>query len=141
MCSREQWMAYMHIWMAHAISKSATVPPGVCVNMGQHLSMVQQVTSVCGTCNYHLYRMSSIRQFVTTDATRSAVQALITSRLDYCHALLVGMPAQQKRIRNKAAIKLVSRTRSSYITPVLKHLHWPVDSRITYKIAVTQMSA
>ena len=65
----------------------SAISPAKCVqnlgfNMDQHLSMVQQVTSVCGTCNYHLYRISSIRQFLTTDATRSAVQALITSRLD-----------------------------------------------------------
>ena len=125
----------------------SAISPAKCVqnlviNMDQHLSMVQQVTSVCGTCNYHLYRMSLIRQFLTTDATRSAIQALITSHLDYCNALLAGMPAAQlaqlQHIQNKAA-RLVSRTlRSSHITPVLKHLHWlPVDSRITYKIAVT----
>ena len=103
--------------------------------------MVQQVTSVCGTCNYHIYRLSSIRQFLTTDATRSAVQALITSHLIYCNSLLVGMPAAQvaqlQRIPNKAA-RLVSRTqRSSHITSVLKHPYWlSVDSRITYKIAM-----
>ena len=76
----------------------SAISPAKCVrnlgvNMDQHLSMVQQVTTVCGTCNYHLYRLASVRQFLTTDATRSAVQALITSRLDYCNALLAGMPA------------------------------------------------
>ena len=124
----------------HLTEQRSTDEKGV--NIDQHLSMVQQVTSVCGTCNYHLYRLSSIHQFLTTDATRSAV---ITSRLDYCNALLAGMPvaqiAQLQRIQNNAA-RLVSRTPWSshiaMITPVLKHLHWlPVDSRITYKIAVT----
>ena len=110
--------------------------------MNQHLSMVQQVTSVCGTFNYYLYRPSSIRRFLTTDATRNAIQTLITSRLDYCNSLLAGMPAAQvaqlQSIPNKAA-RLVSRTpHSSHITPVLNHLHWlPMDSLITYKIAVT----
>ena len=104
--------------------------------------MVQQVTSVCGTRNYHIYRLSSIRQFLTTDSTRSAIQALITSHLVYCNSLLVGMPAAQEaqlqRIPNKAA-RLVSRTpHSSHITTsVLKHPCWlSVDSRITYKIAM-----
>ena len=45
-----------------------------------------------GTCNIEIGD-SPIRQFLTTDATKSAVQALITSRLDYCNALLAGMPA------------------------------------------------
>ena len=107
--------------------------------MDQHLHMDKQVTAICKSCNYQLRRLSSIRRYLTTNATKNAVQALITSRLDYCNSLLVGLPAYQlerlKRIQNKAA-RLITRTRQrDHITPVLKQLHWlPVRSRIRYKV-------
>ena len=61
------------------------------VQMDQHMTMVQQVTAVCASCNYHLYRISSIRQYLTTEATKSAVHALIMSRMDYCNSLLTNI--------------------------------------------------
>ena len=65
------------------------------VHMDQHLTMTHHVTAVCAACNYHLYRLSSIRHYLTTEATKSAVNALVTSRLDYCNSLLANFPASQ----------------------------------------------
>ena len=124
----------------------STISPVECVrNLGaqidQHLTMDKQVTAVCKACNFHLYRLSSIRRYITTDAARSVVQALITSRLDYCNSLLANLTNTQmkrlKSIQHKAA-RLVTRTPlREHITPVLKHLHWlPVECRITYKLMV-----
>ena len=46
------------------------------VHMDQHLSMTDHVTAVCAACNYRLYRLSSIRHCLTTEAAKSAVNAL-----------------------------------------------------------------
>ena len=46
------------------------------VHMDQHLTMTDHVTAVCAACNYHLYRLSSIRHYLTTEAAKSAVNAL-----------------------------------------------------------------
>ena len=106
----------------------STISPVECVrNLGvqidQHLTMDKQVTAVCKACNFHLYRLSSIRRYITTDAARSVVQALITSRLDYCNSLLANLTNTQmkrlKSIQHKAA-RLVT----------------PVECRITYKLMV-----
>ena len=124
----------------------STISPVECVrNLGvqidQHLTMDKQVTSVFKACNFHLYRLSSIRRYIKTDATRSVVQALITSRLDYCNSLLTNLTYTQmkrlKSIQHKDA-RLVTRTPlREHITPVLKQLHWlPVECRITYKLMV-----
>ena len=124
----------------------STISPVECVrNLGvqidQHLTMDKQVTAVCKACNFHLYRLFSIRRYITTDAARSVVQALITSRLDYCNSLLANLTNTQmkrlKSIQHKAA-RLVTRTPlREHITPVLKQLHWlPVECRITYKLMV-----
>ena len=61
----------------------STISPVECVrNLGvqidQHLTMDKQVTTVCRACNFHFYRLSYIRRYITTDAARSVVQDLIT---------------------------------------------------------------
>ena len=98
------------------------------VHMDQHLSMTDHVTAVCAACNYHLYSLSSIRHYLTTEAAKSAVNALVTSRLDYyCNSLLHNIPLSQtarlQRVQNNAA-RLITRTsKHDHITPVLKELH------------------
>ena len=106
--------------------------------MDRHLSMVDQISATCAACNYHIHRRSSIRRYLTEKATKNAVQALITSRLDYCNSLLIGIPSEQlnrlQRIQNKAARLVTLTKRRESITPVLQNLHWlPVESRIHYK--------
>ena len=111
------------------------------VHMDQHLTMTDHVTAVCAACKYHLYRLSSIRHYLTTEAAKSAVNALVTSRLDYCNSLLHNIPLSQtarlQRVQNNAA-RLITRTsKHDHITPVLKELHWlPVESRIAFKMLV-----
>ena len=94
----------------------------LCAIMDQQLSMIDQVTAVRVSCNYHLRRLSSIRRYLTPEATRCAIQALITSQLDFCNSLLLRLTLAQieclQWIRNKAA-RLVTRTRQrDHITRV-----------------------
>ena len=109
--------------------------------MDQHLSVTGHVTAVCAACNYHLYRLSSIRPYLTTEAAISAINALITYRLDYCNSLLHNIPlSQTARLQHfqNNAVRLITRTsKHDPITPVLKELHWlPVESRIAFKMVV-----
>ena len=107
--------------------------------MDQLLTMAPQVTAVSAACNYHLRRLSSLRCYLTTEAARTAVQALITSRLDYCNSLFINISAvhleRLQRLQNKAA-RLVSRVSSrEHVTPILQQLHWlPIHCRAPYKI-------
>ena len=99
--------------------------------------MERHVNSVCKFCFGQYGKL--VRQFLTTDAAKSLVNSLVTSRLDNCNALLYGVP---KTILNKlpniqnTAARVVTRTSSfSHITPILKELHWlPLQYRVQYKI-------
>ena len=67
------------------------------------------------------------------------VNALVTSRLDYCNSLLYGTVdkkfARLQRLQNTAARLIMRVPKYSYITPVLKELHWlPVRERVCFKI-------
>ena len=111
------------------------------VHIDQHLSMTDHVTAVYAACNYHLHRLSSIQHYLTTQAAKSVVNALFTSRLDYWNSLLHNIPLSQtarlQRVQNNAAMPITRTSKLGNITPVLKELHWlPVESRIAYKMLV-----
>lgn len=111
----------------------SNIKPSSCVrNLGvwldSKMDMQQHVNSVCKSCFGQIRQIAHIRQYLTMDATKSLVNTLVTSRLDYCNALLSGVP---KTILNKlqdvqnTAARVVTRTsRYCHISPILKELHW-----------------
>ena len=54
--------------------------------------MHQQVTNTCTAAYIELPQISSICQYLTVDATKTLISAFVHSRLDYCNALLSGVP-------------------------------------------------
>ena len=71
------------------------------------LSMKKHVIKICQTSYFELKRISSIRRFLTEDATKTLVTSYILSRLDYCNCLLMGTPNSViqplQKIQNVAA--------------------------------------
>jgi len=66
----------------------------------------------------------------------------VSSRLDYCNAILHGLPEKLTRrlqsVQNAAARMITSARRRDHITPILRQLHWlPVRQRVDFKIAVS----
>ncbi|KAK2175316.1 hypothetical protein NP493_722g01000 [Ridgeia piscesae] len=101
--------------------------------MDQHLTITDHVTAVCAAYNYHLYRLSSTQHYLTTEAAKSAVNALVTSHLDYCNSLLHNIPLSQtarlQRVQNNAARLITRSSKHDHITPVLKELHYGCQLR------------
>ncbi len=69
------------------------------------------------------------------------VHAFMTTRFDYCNALLGGCSARlinRLQMVQNAAARVLTRTRKYYhISPVLSTLHWlPIKHRIDFKISV-----
>ena len=85
------------------------------------LTMESQVASVAKTCYYQIRNIGQIRSCITSDACKILVHALVTSRLDYCNALLYGLPQTMlkrlQRVQNCAA-RLICR-RKKHTTSLL----------------------
>ncbi len=48
---------------------------------------------------FALYNIRKIRPFLSEHATQLLLQALVLFRLDYCNALLAGLPASSKHLQ------------------------------------------
>ena len=111
---------------------------GVCLD--ETLSFDQHISSVCRTTFYHLKRLRSIRSYLSVKALTQLVISFILSRLDYCNAVLAGLPLcsikRLQRVQNSAARVVLRKSKRDSVTPLLKQLHWlPVDARVEYKVA------
>ena len=81
------------------LSGSTFYPAGQVRNLGvvqdSCLVMEKQISAVTKSCYYQLRLIGRIRCYITADACKSLVQALVISRLDYANSLLHGIPQSQ----------------------------------------------
>ena len=87
---------------------------------------------------------SRIRRHLTTDSAKKLVNSLVTSRLDYCNSLLVGIAGgllDRLQCAQDWAARVVLQLPRSVDAP-LRELHWlPVSRRIDFKLNVTVFKA
>ena len=132
-----------HPNVAVTVGEQPVLPATPIHNLGvvydQPLSMIQHVNSVRRVGYMHIRIIGRIRRYLTEDATKTIVHALVTSRLDYCNAVLYCLPAsvtnEMQRLQNTCARMITKTRRRDHITPMLIKLHWlPVRRRIEYNI-------
>ncbi len=105
-----------------------------------NLYFKSHVSSVCKTAFFNLKNISKLRTMLLMSNAEMLIHAFITSRLDYCNALLGGCSA---RLINKLQTRVFTRTRKyDHISPVLSTLHWlPIKHRIGFKILLITYKA
>ncbi len=88
-----------------------------------------------------LWFLSPLIDFCLFDSAQLLVQALVISRLDYCNALLAGLPSNTikplQMIQNAAARLVFNEPKRAHVTPLFVSLHWlPVAARIQFKTLI-----
>ncbi len=103
------------------------------------LSFTDHIATTARSCRFALYNIRKIRPFLSEQAAQLLVQALVLSRLDYCNALLAGLPActikPLQLIQNAAARVVFNEPKKAHVTPLFIRLHWlPIAACIKFKV-------
>jgi len=110
------------------------------------LTMRHHVDNVVRSCFLQLRQLRSVRRSLTDEALHTLVQAFITSRVDYCNALLHGVAGgvirRLQSVLHAAARLITGIRRYERITPTPRDtLHWlPITELITFKTATFDCS-
>ncbi|KAI7794279.1 reverse transcriptase [Triplophysa rosa] len=124
------------------LGSSTITPSRTARNLGvvidDQLNFTDHVASTTRSCRFILYNIRKIRPFLFEHAMQVLVQALVLSRLDYCNALLAGLPACTTKplqmIQNAAARVVFNEPKRAHVTPLFIKLHWlPIVTRIKFK--------
>jgi len=116
------------------------------VIIDSQLSLDAHFAAVCRSGYYQLRQLRPVTGSLSADAAKTLVRAFISSRLDYCNALLHGISDRLMRrlqsVQNATARLITGTPRRDHISPILRQLHWlPVRHRVTFKIAVLVFQA
>ena len=99
------------------------------------------MSQTISVCSFYLRNINHISRFLPRQTKERLVNAIITSRLDYCNALLYGTfavnIAHLQRIHNTAARLILRSPRSDSATLLLRELHrQPIVCRVDFKLLV-----
>ena len=106
-----------------------------------HLSMKTAINKTCQSGLYNLHNIERIKRFLSFEDSKSIVQAIVMSRIDYGNSLLYGVAATNlsklQRVQNAAVRLQCSLPRHEHVTSSFIRLHWlPIKFRINFKIAM-----
>ena len=71
------------------------------------VDMEDHIMKICKTCHFHLTIISKIRSYLDRESTEAIILAFVTTNLDYCNAILYGIPKvllnRLQLVQNRAA--------------------------------------
>uniref|UniRef100_A0A3B3TA27 Reverse transcriptase domain-containing protein n=1 Tax=Paramormyrops kingsleyae TaxID=1676925 RepID=A0A3B3TA27_9TELE len=123
-----------------SISGLPTQPNTVVRNLGllvdSDLCFDAHIKSITRTAFYHLRNIAKLRKMLSLCDAEKLIHAFVTSRLDYCNALLSGCPFgslhKLQLVQNAAARVLTNTKKFDHITPVLSSIQLSLGLTIKY---------
>ena len=127
------------------IGDNIIVPADFIRNLGACFDSKLKGTSHVNRLSSTIYRcikgITRIRHFLDVNTTKTLIQSLVLSKLDYCNSILLGAPKYNldklQCLQNVTCRIVLKLHKYEHITDHLMSLHWlRVNKRITYKSAV-----
>ena len=109
------------------------------IRLDRNLNITAQTSHIMSSCAYQLKLVNSIRASLDVQVAERVVNAIFTSKLDYCKFSVTGLTVQDftrlQRLQNTAARCVLMSPRDSSDKDMLRELHWlPVRKRVHYKL-------
>jgi len=109
------------------------------VTFDDQLTFTDNITKTARSFRFAMHNIRKIRPFLTEHETQLLIQALFISRLDYCNALLAGLPSCATKtlqmIQNAAAHVVFIEPKRAHVTPLFISLHWlPLAARVKFNV-------
>ena len=109
------------------------------VTLDSAMKMTPHINKVVSSAWLQIRRISKIRSQISNKVAQTLVNALVTSKFDYCNSLLSKLPANAtsklQRAQNAAAKLITKSKKFEHVTPLLKELHWlPIKYRSFFKV-------
>uniref|UniRef100_A0A803TII9 Reverse transcriptase domain-containing protein n=1 Tax=Anolis carolinensis TaxID=28377 RepID=A0A803TII9_ANOCA len=116
------------------------------VLLDSSLTLEAQTSAVSGRAFAQLRLVRQLRPYLAKADLAGVVHALVTSRLDYCNALYVGLPLKTARkfqlVQRAAARMLTGAPYRDRSTLLFRELHWlPFIYRAQFKVRVLTYKA
>src|SRR6218665_3189013 len=112
------------------------------VTLDQELALAPHIHSLRCACYYQLRQLLTVSRSLTSAAAATFVHSFVTTRLDYCSSLYIGLPATRLNCLNRvlrSAARLIGRvSKFDHISAYMRDvLHWlPLRQRIEFRVAV-----
>src|SRR6218665_2992144 len=112
------------------------------VTLDQELTLAPHTHSLCRACYYQLRQLRTVSRSLTSTAAATLVHSFVTSRLDYCSSLYIGLRATRLNCLHRvlrSAARLIGRvSKFDHISAYMRNaLHWlPLSHPIEFRLAV-----
>ena len=86
------------------------------------------INKITSSCIYTIRNVARIRHLLDLDTTKTLMQALVLSCMDYCNSLLLGCSGyllqKLQQVQNMACRVVCQCTKFEHISPFLADIHW-----------------
>ena len=109
--------------------------------------MLPHINDTCRSGYYHLRGINKIRKYLSDCRTKTVIETLVISRMDYCNSIYNGFPTKKtfkkiQLVQNAAARVITKTSRRDHISQILRYLHWlPIKKRTYYNMMVLAFNA
>ena len=102
------------------------------------LNLNLQINNLVSSCYLYLRHIRSICKYITQENCAQLIHSFITSRLDYCNSLYIGLPknliAKLQKVQNAAVRVVKNKRKRQSVQNDLIDLHWlNIEKRIVFK--------
>ena len=114
-------------------------------NLGIHfdkeLKWIVHINCLISNLYHILRKVAHVRHLLNEEATKTIIQALMLSKIDYCNSIYQGAPTyainKLQRLQNMGCRIIKKVGKYDHITPHLIELHWlRIKECIVYKVCV-----